>query len=190
MVVTKNNLGPVLALYPMPVTIVGSIVNGKPNFAAVAHVGIMNYSTPQYISVGLSKSHFTNQGIVENKEFSVCIPSESSMVKTDFIGLVSGKKADKSKLFEVTEGVLSNAPMVEECPVCMQCKLFQTIDMRTHDIFIGEIVGTYCDNEVMTDGAIDLTKVKPMLFDMGSKQYWSLGKPIGKAWSVGKKMMK
>ena len=47
-------IGPVNALYPMPTTLVGAMVNGKPNFLAVAHVGILNHGTPQYLSIGLS----------------------------------------------------------------------------------------------------------------------------------------
>jgi len=46
-------IGPVNTLYPMPTTLVGATVNGKPNFLAVAHVGILNHGSPQYLSIGL-----------------------------------------------------------------------------------------------------------------------------------------
>ena len=55
-----KSIGPINALYPMPTTLVGVTVNGKPNFLAVAHVGILNHGSPQYLSVGLAKFHYSN----------------------------------------------------------------------------------------------------------------------------------
>ncbi len=78
--------------------------------------------------------------------------------------------------------------MVKSAPVNIECRLFQTLDMSTHLIFIGEIVASHCDEEVMTDDVIDLEKVRPMLFDMMRKQYWKLGPPFAKCWSVGKEL--
>ncbi|MGD9301929.1 MAG: flavin reductase family protein, partial [Desulfobacterales bacterium] len=71
-----NPIGAVNALYPMPTTLVGATVNGQPNFLTIAHVGILNHGTPQYLSIGLGKVHYSNAGIFENKSFSICLPSE------------------------------------------------------------------------------------------------------------------
>lgn len=68
----------------------------------------------------------------------------------------------------------------------MECRLFDTYELKTHDVFIGEVVATYADEKVLTGDAVDLAKVKPLLFDMNSIQYWSLGRPLGKCWNVGK----
>lgn len=171
----------------MPVTIVGADVNRKPNFAVVAHVGILNFSKPQYLSIGLSKTHYTNIGIRENGTFSICIPSDDMAVQTDYVGITSGNKTDKSNVFKAFYGSLKTAPMVEECPVCMECKLHQTLDFKTHDVFIGELIATHCNEAVLVNDNIDQKRVRPMLFDMGSKQYWKLGEPIAKCWDVGKK---
>ena len=76
----------------MPITLVGATVNGKPNYLTVAHVGIMNHAQPTYITVGLGKMHYTNAGIKENKTFSVNIPSEDMVVKTDYCGIVTREK--------------------------------------------------------------------------------------------------
>ena len=51
---------------------------------------------------------------------------------------------------------------------------------------MGELVQTYADDAVMTDGKVDIAKVKPLLFDMASKEYWSLGLSVGKCWNAGK----
>ena len=185
----KRNLGPVNALYPSLTTIVGAVVEGRPNFLAVAHVGIMNHGQPQYLSFGINKQHHTNQGIVEHREFSVCIPGEDLVVETDYVGLVSGKKTDKSTLFELFQGELAYAPLIKGCPVCMECRLAQVLDFKTHDVFIGEIVATHADESVLReDGSIDIALVRPLLFDMASVKYRSLGKELAPCWSVGKQL--
>jgi flavin reductase (DIM6/NTAB) family NADH-FMN oxidoreductase RutF len=185
----KKNLGPVNALYPSLTVILGAVVEGKPNFLTVAHVGVMNHGTPQYLSFGLGKVHYTNQGIHLHKEFSVNIPSENLMVETDYVGLVTGKNTDKSTLFDLFYGELQHAPMIQACPVTMECRLHSVVDFPTHDVFIGEIVATHADPAVLgPKDIIDGAKVKPLLFEMSSLQYFSLGRPLGKCWSVGKQL--
>jgi len=163
-----NPIGPVNALYPMPTTLVGATVNGKPNFLAVAHVGILNHGSPQYLSIGLGKIHYTNPGIRENRTFSICLPSEDLMVATDYCGLMTGRKTDKAALFDVFYGELKTAPMIGQCPLNMELKLYDVIDFPTHDIFIGELVQTYADDGVLIGGKVDVTKLRPLLFDMAS----------------------
>lgn len=183
----KRNLGPVNALYPSLTTIVGAVVDGKPNFLAVAHVGIMNHGQPQYLSFGINKKHHTNKGIAEHGEFSVCIPGEGLVVETDYVGLVSGRNTDKSQVFELFQGGLAHAPLIAGCPVCMECRLARVVDFATHDVFIGEIVATHADEGVLReDGVIDIAKVRPLMFDMSSVKYWSLGAEVAPCWSVGK----
>jgi flavin reductase (DIM6/NTAB) family NADH-FMN oxidoreductase RutF len=185
----KRNLGPVNALYPSLTTIVGAVVDGKPNFLAVAHVGIMNHGQPQYLSFGLNKAHHTNQGIVEHREFSVCIPGEDLVVETDYVGLVSGRNTDKSQVFELFQGQLAFAPLIQGCPLCMECRLARVVDFETHDVFIGEIVATHAEESALgTDGKIDIARVKPLLFDMASIKYWSLGVEVAPCWNVGKEL--
>lgn len=130
----KEELGIKNCLYPMPVTLVGAEVAGKANFITMAHVGIMDLNS---ISMGMAKFHHTNGGIKENGTFGVSIPSVGMVQVTDYCGLVSGKKVDKSKLFDVFYGKLKTAPMIRECPINMECRLIQTVDFPKHDVFIG-----------------------------------------------------
>ena len=183
-----NPIGPVNALYPMPTTLVGATVMANPNFLAVAHVGILNHGTPQYLSIGLSKVHYSNSGIHENRTFSICMPSEDLMAETDYCGIMTGSKTDKAALFDVFYGQLKTAPMIRQCPVNMELKLHDVLDFPTHDIFIGELVQTYADNGVMTNGKIDISKMRPLLFDMASVKYWRLGPVAGDCWNVGKSL--
>ena len=185
-----QKIGPVNALYPSLTVVVGALVQGKPNFITIAHVGIMNHGTPQYISMGMAKVHYTNQGIRENKQFSVCLPSTKHVVETDYVGLVSGKKMDKSDVFEVFYGELDKAPLIMGFPVCMECRLERIVDFPTHDVFVGEIVQTWANPEVLMDGKVDVQKVDPLLFDMAGPNYWSLGSQVGSCWSIGKSMKK
>ncbi len=183
-----KQLGPVNAMYPSLTTIVGATVEGKANFLAVAHVGIMNHGTPQYISIGLAKFHYTNKGIHENKTFSVNVPSRDLVVETDYVGLVTGKKTDKSGLFELFYGETETAPMIKSCPVVMECRLHSVVDFPTHDVFVGEIVETWADETVLAGEKLDVAKIDPLLFDMSSVKYWSLGEEIAGCWNVGKKL--
>ncbi len=183
----KKKLGAKNCLYPSLTTIVGAMVNGKPNFLTIAHVGIM---TMKEISLGINKKHYTNAGIKANKTFSVNIPSENLIKETDYCGTVSGKDEDKSKLFEIFYGELQTAPMIKECAINMECRLIKIIDFSSHDVFIGEPVATYCDEEILTDGLIDITKLKPLLFEMHTVHYYSIGKQLGKCWNIGKKLRK
>ena len=183
----KVKLGPKNCLYPMPTTIVGASVNGKPNFITMAHVGIMDHGS---ISMGMAKVHYTNAGIKENKTFSVNLPSSELVEKTDYCGLVSGKDINKAELFETFYGELKTAPMIKECSVCMECRLIQTVDFPRHDVFIGQIVETYCDEQSLTDGVLDFAKVRPFLFVMNDKSYWRLGERFAKAWDIGKGVKK
>jgi flavin reductase (DIM6/NTAB) family NADH-FMN oxidoreductase RutF len=111
------------------------------------------------------------------------------MKETDYCGIVSGKMTDKAALFDLFYGDLKTAPMIDQYLVCMKCRLERTADFTTHDVFLGEIAATYAQKEVlMADGNIDISKVKPLLFDMSSKKYWSLGKAVGICWNVGKQL--
>jgi len=185
-----NPIGAVNALYPMPTTLVGATVNAKPNFLTVAHVGILNHATPQYLSIGLGKRHYSNAGIHENRSFSICLPSEDLMVETDYCGIVTGRKTDKAALFEVFYGQLKTAPMIRQCPVNMELELHEVLDYKTHDVFIGKLVQTYAEDDVLTGGKIDIAKLRPLLFDMASAKYWRLGPAVGNCWQAGKSMKK
>lgn len=186
---SKNKIKPGVYLYPMPVTIVGANIKDKPNFMTIAWVGIVEYDPPM-ISISASQSHYTNQGIIENETFSVNIPSEEMLVVADYIGIKSGKEIDKSGIFEVFYGSLSTAPMIKKTPINLECKLFKRLDTeRGHDIFIGEIVNAYCEEQFLTNGLPDISKFHPVVFTMNDNNYWSIGKHLGRAWSVGKKLI-
>lgn len=173
-------------LYPMPMVLVGSVVEGTANFMAVGWVSRVNLKPPLFaIALG---PHHTNKGIDENKEFSINIPGASLMEKTDYCGLVSGAKTNKSEVFKVFYGDLRKAPLIEECPVCMSFSLYETIKLPFNTLYIGEPKEVFSEEKFMTNGALDAKKINPLMLTMPDNRYWSLGSELGRAWSVGKSL--
>jgi len=182
----KLEYGAKNCLFPIPTVLVGALVEGKPNFNTIAFVGIIDLG---HISVTLNKARYTSIGIREKGTFSVNVPSAEMVVETDYCGLVSGNKVDKSSVFEVFYGKLETAPMIESCPMNMECNLSQTLELAHHDVFIGEIAMTYGDERIMVDGKVDYSALHPLFFTMDDNGYWSLGERIATAWDVGKVMV-
>jgi len=172
-------------VYPMPMVLVGATVENRANFMAVAWVSRVNFNPPM-IAVALGKTHQTNEGIHQQKTFSVNIPGMESIEKVDYCGLVSGRKTDKSQIFGVFYGELTTAPMVQECPLCLECKLVQAVDLLSNTLFIGQIVGAYTEERYLTEGKPDILKINPFTLTMPDNRYWSVGKNMGQAWGIGK----
>jgi flavin reductase (DIM6/NTAB) family NADH-FMN oxidoreductase RutF len=173
---------------PMPVVLVGTQVAGKANFMTVGWCARAN-ANPPMIACGIGNQHYTSKGIAESKTFSVNIPSSGMLEKTDYCGLVSGEKTDKSKVFEVFYGSLKTAPMIRECPVSLECRLVQIVPLPTNSLYIGEIVGVYADGNVLKDAKPDFPEIDPLFLTMPDNRYWTLGKHAGDAWSAGKKLI-
>jgi len=172
-------------VYPMPMVVVGAVVEGNINYLAVAWMCNVN-SNPPMIGVALGKGHHTNKGIHEHKEFGISVPSVDLIKAVDYVGLVSGAKTDKSKIFESFQGELKYAPMIRRCPLTVECKVFATVDLPSNEFIIGEIVGVYSEDQYLTEGSPDIKKTKPFLLTMQDKGYRGVGEIIGKAWSIGK----
>jgi flavin reductase (DIM6/NTAB) family NADH-FMN oxidoreductase RutF len=172
-------------VFPMPMVVVGAVVEARINYLAVAWVCWVN-ANPPMIGVALGKGHHTNKGIREHKEFGVSIPGIDLIKAVDYVGLVSGAKADKSKVFESFQGQLEYAPMIRNCPLTLECKLVTKVDLPSNEFFVGEIVGVYTEERYLTDGKPDIKKIKPFMLTMPDSRYREVGEIIGKAWSIGK----
>ena len=114
------------------------------------------------------------------------IPGMDLMEKVDYCGLVSGEKSDKSEVFDVFYGDLTNAPMIRECPLCMECRLVNAVDLPSNTLFIAEIINTYSEERYLTDGKPDIEKIHPFALTMPDNNYWKVGERAGKAWSIGR----
>jgi len=178
----KTAIGQTNALYPSLMLLVGATVNGRPNFLAVAHAGVIDET---HLMISLAASHHTTQGILEHLEFSVNIPDTSLIEETDYCGIVSGKKTDKSDLFTIEYGDLEYAPLIRECPVSMECRVTQTMEQGRYLIFIGEIRMTYADDRIRGGRTIDPERLQPILFAMSTRGYYGIAGRLGNAWDVG-----
>lgn len=174
-------------MYPMPMVVVGALVEQRPNFMAVGWITRVN-ANPPMLAIALGRHHYTNVGIHEAKAFSVNVPGTDLLEKVDYCGIVSGRKEDKSTLFTVSAGAVTGAPMIEECPLCLECKLASTMVLPTNEIFVGEIVGAYAAAECCSNGKPDIRKLQPFVLTMPDNQYWTIGDSIGQAWSLGAKL--
>lgn len=180
----KKNFGAQPYLFPMPVLIVGTYCeDGTPDAMNAAWGAIGDYKE---IALFLSAEHQTSENIKRSKAFTVAVGNEKNVVPCDFVGLVSAKK-DKEKLkksgFSVRKSEFVDAPIIEELPFVLECKL-KRIDEESGCIY-GEIVNVAADESVLTDGKIDVLKLQPISYDPSSRSYFSTGKKVGTAFSDG-----
>ena len=192
---SKQKIRPGVYLYPMPVSLIGANVNGKPNFMALAWVNVVEYKPPLF-AISSYESHHTNIGIKENRTFSINIPSEGMVEVADYVGLKSGKEIDKSEVFEVFYGDLKTAPMITHAPINMECEVLKTINTKDltgtekgHEIIIGKVINAYVDDYYITNEIPDISKVKPFVFSIDNN-YWKIGDHFGNAFSIGKNYKK
>jgi flavin reductase (DIM6/NTAB) family NADH-FMN oxidoreductase RutF len=180
----KISLDPGPYVVPMPVVLVGAMVDGKPNFMPAAFLGIMNYDPP-LVGAALSPTHYTCKGIEANETYSINLPGPELVEVTDWCGLHSGEQTDKSTVFEIFTEKLDTAPMIKRCRLTVECKVVKTVKFSIDTVYFGEIVGVYADEEVHKGGAPDWEKVAPLIFTFPDKGYWGLGDYVAEAWSIG-----
>ena len=175
-------------MYPMPVVLVGSIrENGKVNVMTAAYCGIISHRPPM-LYISLTRSHATVGAIQTRKSFSVNIPTIEILRQTDYCGITSGKRIDKSEIFR-TFYTQDNIPLIEECAVNIACNLETEIDLGGHDIvFVGKIAHIYASEQYLTNGKPDMEKICPLCLDNGNNRYFRNGQYIADAYSFGKSL--
>ncbi len=166
---------------PALTVLVGADINGKPNYATVGAFGMVCLEPVFYIS--LKSTHYTTIGVKENEHFSVNVPSADMVQMTDYCGMVSGKRADKSIVFTQFYDELGKAPMISECPLNFLCKIIQSVPICGFEVFFGEIISTYLNEQCLTDGKPDPLKINPMIM-MGTS-YFDLGQAVGNVFKEG-----
>jgi flavin reductase (DIM6/NTAB) family NADH-FMN oxidoreductase RutF len=173
---------PILGVYPA--IMIGSNVNGKPDFATVAWTGVAA-SVPPSITIALQHHRYSLKGIRQNMTFSVNIPSVDQVKETDYCGLASGASADKVSdcRFTVFYGKLDSAPMIEQCPINHCCEVVQILNLGSHELIVGRIVETHVSESCLSDGRPDVSKVQPFVF--GGRGYYAIGDYIGDAFHCG-----
>jgi flavin reductase (DIM6/NTAB) family NADH-FMN oxidoreductase RutF len=173
---------------PMPMSIIGTCHEGKDNFMAAGWVTRAN-ANPPMIAIGIGNNHLTNKTITANKTFSVNFPSGEFLIETDYVGIVSGAKKDKSEVFKTFYGDLKNVPLLSDAIIAMECKLVQAVKLETNTLFIGEIISSWSQEKFLNNSAVDYKKSGAFFLTMPDNQYWGFGENLGDAWRIGKKML-
>ena len=170
-------------------TILGTRLDGKDNFMALGWVTRVNFKPPM-LGICVNRNHASNRAVRESGQFSVNVPPPSMIEVTDYVGIVSGAKVDKSELFEVFHGELESAPLIRECPLNIECRVVETVDLPTNTFFIGEMVNIYSSAAYLSDDKPDWQAINPFMLTMPDNNFWALGDKVGNAWRDGVKMKK
>lgn len=185
----KKSIGAKTILYPTPVLIVGTYDKaGNPNVMTVAWGGIC-CSAPPCVSISVREATYTFGNLMEQKAFTISIPSENYVKQADFIGIESGKDMDKFAATGLTpvNSDIVHAPYVAEFPLVLECKVIHTHKIGLHTQFIGEILDIKADDSVVGEKGPEIDKIKPFLWAPDyARGYYGVGKYLGKAFSIGK----
>lgn len=179
----KKNLGNLLALYPKPLTVIGAEVEGKVNWLVVGHTGIIGHDQ---ILASMNKNHYANRGIRKSGKLSINLVSRDMLPKADYVGSVSGASVDKSGVFDFHWGE-NGTPVIDASPLTMECNVVDIYETEGFDNFICSIANTYATPEVLdSDGKLDYTRLKPVLFEFPTYSYIATGEIIGKCLNLDK----
>lgn len=166
-------------LAPLPVALISCGTMTEPKVLTVSWTGIAS-SNPfrLYISVQPTRNSFPY--IKESGEFTVNIPDESLLTIVDYCGTHSGRDVDKFAVCHLTpeQGKYISAPMIAECPVSIECRVYQSIDLGSHEMFIADILATHIAPEAMNGIKFDFAKVRPIAY--ANSNYYTLGGHLGK----------
>ncbi|MDY4042581.1 MAG: flavin reductase family protein [Marinifilaceae bacterium] len=186
----KHQWKPGNMIYPLPAVLVscGSSIE-EYNLLTVAWTGTLCTNPPLcYISV--RPERYSYEIIKRNMEFVINLTTKEMAYATDWCGVKSGKDYNKFKEMGLTPGkaTVVKAPIVEEAPVSIECRVKEIVPLGSHDMFIAEVVNILADDAYLDPetGAFELAKAEPLVYLHGG--YFELGDKIGKfGWTVEKK---
>jgi flavin reductase (DIM6/NTAB) family NADH-FMN oxidoreductase RutF len=187
----KRSLGAANLVLPSPVWVVGTYdLADVPNFMTAAWAGIV-CSKPPAVSVSLREATYTYANIVARKAFTVSVPSRGQAEIADFLGIASGRDADKAARagLTVTRSLLVDAPLASEFALSLECRLLQAVKLGLHTAFIGEIVDVKADEAILVDDHPAMDRVDPILFSAGEQAYYGVGERIGDAFRIGRRLL-
>ena len=184
----RKNFGPKPLLYPQPVFIIATYgEDDTPNAMNAAWGGI---SEENQITICISAGHKTTANILSKKAFTVSMATAEYVTACDYVGIVSGNKVPNKFAragFHASKSEFVDAPLIEELPMAVECKLI-SYNPETCCL-IGEIVNVSADESVLNEtGKVDPRKLKPITFDPMNNAYLVLGEKVGNAFKDGTAM--
>ncbi|MCI8709025.1 MAG: flavin reductase family protein [Dorea sp.] len=176
-------------LYPLPAVMVSTADrNGEDNIITVAWTGTV-CTNPAMLYISVRPERYSYHMIRESGEFAVNLTTERLAKATDWCGVRSGRDADKWKETGLTRGKaerLQFAPVIEECPVNIECRVTEVKELGSHHMFLAEVLAVQAEEECMReDGKFELNSAGLIAYSHG--EYFSLGESHGRfGWSVKK----
>ena len=176
-------------LYPVPSVMVSCMgEDKKANIITIAWAGTV-CSDPAMVSISVRKSRYSHKLISESKEFVINLVSKKLARACDYCGVKSGRDIDKFKEMKLNQYVSEyvDTPAIEESPVNIYCKVVKVLELGSHDMFIGEVIGVTVDDKYMDDNnKFNLDKTNLITYSHG--EYFTLGEKLGTfGYSVKKK---
>ena len=180
-------------IYPVPAVLVSVGENEQEyNLFTVAWTGTVCTSPPMcYISVRPERHSYDI--LKRTGEFVINLTTGRLARATDWCGVRSGRDYDKFREMGLTPVMAEQvkAPIIDESPVAIECRVKQIIPLGTHDMFLAEVVNVQVDEEFIDaeSGKLDLQRADLITYCHG--EYFHLGDVIGHfGWSVRKKPKK
>ena len=188
----KTYWKPGTIIYPLPAVMVScGETEEEYNIITIAWTGTIN-SDPPMCSISVRPGRHSYEIIKRTGEFVINLTTEKLAKATDWCGCRSGSKYNKWKEMNLTPAPAKvvKAPIIEESPVNIECKVKNIIELGSHHMFIAEVVGVSVDEKYLNENkAFSFSLANPLIYSHG--HYFGLGKKIGKfGWSVEKKKRK
>jgi flavin reductase (DIM6/NTAB) family NADH-FMN oxidoreductase RutF len=189
---TKQHWKPGTMVYPLPAVMVscGSTPEDY-NIITIAWTGTI-CSDPAMCYISVRKNRHSYNIIKESGEFVINLTTKDLAYATDWCGVKSGKDFDKFKEMNLTPGKSKeiSAPIIEESPLSIECKVTKIIELGSHDMFMAEVVNVQADERYINEkGEFSLAQAGPLVYSHG--HYFELGELIGRfGYSVMKKKTK
>lgn len=165
---------------PVPPVMVSCGDMEKSNIITIAWTGIVNTIPPKtYISVRPSRHSY--QMIRESGEFVINLTPTTLVRTADFCGIYTGAKVDKFKKcgLHKEEAQTVVCPLIQECPISLECRVTDIIPMGTHDMFLSDIVAVNVDESLLDkNGKLCIDKAGLCAYAHGD--YYAIGKKLGK----------
>lgn len=189
----KRQLGPCVTFFPQPTTLVStSDEEGQLNVMTASWAGIVS-KTPPTMAVSMHKGRKTYELLKQGGDFVVNMVPASLAVEADYCGLRSGRDEDKLAAagLRTTPARLVRSPMIEQCPLNVECRFVQEVELGDYRLVLGEIVEIHAIEEAFAkESGIDAQAFDPLVYLGGIREYWNLGQCVAPAYSAGKKLVR
>ncbi|TVR40458.1 MAG: flavin reductase family protein [Bacteroidia bacterium] len=191
----KTTFGPQKIMFPCPTTLVVTGSMEKANIVTIAWVSLLT-SKPPTLGISVGTRGFSGEEIKANKDFTVNIATVSIMTEADFCGIRSGRDLDKFAETGLTKmpSKVVRSPIIKECPLNLECKLVDWRIIGRTNHFVGEIVETHVDTNLLEDadniGSIDIRAFDPLIYIGGVREYRRVGEKVGDPYKIGNELKK